>query len=65
LPICIYRYLWNLGLYTTAVIRTAYSLALLKMRAVASTSLGKGSAFGAAVKYTSRGLHEPMELVDA
>ena len=44
--------------YTTAVIHTAYSLALLKLLAVASTSLGKGSAFGGAVKSTDHRLRQ-------
>jgi len=42
----------------TAVIHTACSLAPLKLLAVASTSLGKGSAFGAAVKSTDRRLRQ-------
>ena len=44
--------------YAAAVIHTACSLALLKLLAVASTSLGKGSAFGAAVQSTDRRLRQ-------
>jgi hypothetical protein len=51
--------------YTTAVIHTDCSLVLLKRLAVASTSLGKGLAFGAAVNPPTAGCVKPTALVDA
>jgi hypothetical protein len=44
--------------YPTAVIHTACRLTLLKLLAIASTFLGKGSAFGAADKSTDRTLRQ-------
>jgi hypothetical protein len=52
------------GAITTAAIHAAGSLALLNRLAAASTSLGNGSAFGAAVKSTTAGCVKPRALDD-